>query len=106
MSKLRLKSPVIRETQNAVVVDIRHEALASPEEAVMDYLESHPTITNRIARQLTGIASENSMKNVFYRMRDSGLIERVEGLSQAAAAWRRQDNAKPDPRQLFSDSDD
>ena len=38
MAKLRLKEPVIEETDNSVLVIIKHEKLASPEELVVDYL--------------------------------------------------------------------
>jgi ATP-dependent DNA helicase RecG len=89
MHKLRLKPPVVEETNNSVLVKIRHEPLASPEESVMDYLANHTTITNRIAREITGIASENSMKEVFYRLAKSNLIERVPGRKGAAAAWQK-----------------
>jgi ATP-dependent DNA helicase RecG len=89
MQKLRLKPPIIQELQNAVLVTIRHDALASPEESVMDYLENHDTITNRIARQLSGIESENTMKEVFYRLAKRSLIERVPGLKGASAAWQK-----------------
>ena len=63
MKRLRLKEPEIVENDHSVVVHIRHTPLASPQEAVMDYLENNPEITNRIARDLTGIRSENSMKS-------------------------------------------
>ena len=89
MGKLRLKPPTIEESDNAVIVRIRHDPLASPEESVMDYLQNHETITNRIGRELTGISSENSMKEVFYRLNRSKLIERVPGRKGAAAAWRK-----------------
>jgi len=89
MNKLRLKPPVIRETENSVVVSIRHEPLASPGEAVMEYLETHNEIVNRTGREITGITSENSMKNVFYKLRDRDLIEPVPGRVGFASAWRR-----------------
>ncbi len=89
MQKLRLKPPEIRETENSVLVIIKHDPLASPGEAVMDYLANHDSITNRIARELTGIASENTMKEVFYRLAKAGLIERVKGKKGAAAAWQK-----------------
>jgi len=88
MRKMRLKNPEIIETRNAVTVYIRHERLASPEEAIMEYLGSHAEINNRTARELTGIDSENSMKDVFYRLRDRELIERVPGKEGPSAAWR------------------
>jgi ATP-dependent DNA helicase RecG len=89
MKKSRLKPPVIRETESAVVVEIRHDRLASPEESVMDYLANHGEITNRVARELTGIVSENTMKLVFLRLAKSNLIERIPGRKGAASAWRK-----------------
>lgn len=89
MSKLRLKPPIIDERENSVLVQIRHESLASPEESIMEYLSNHDEIMNRIGRQITGIASENSMKDIFYKMRDRGLIEQVPGKKGFNAAWRR-----------------
>lgn len=94
MQKLRLKPPLIQETDNSVLVIIKHDPLTSPGEAVMDYLANYPSITNRVARELTGITSENSMKEVFYKLAKAGLIERVEGKSGAAAAWTKTANKK------------
>jgi len=85
MNKLRLKPPIIEERENSVLVILRHESLGSPEQLVMEYLNSHPEITNAIGRELTGIKSENSMKNVFYRLRDRNLIEIIPG----KFAWQR-----------------
>lgn len=79
MTKLRLKVPVIEELDNSVLVTIKHEKLASPEELVIGYLLTHDTIKNSIGRAVTGIKSENTMKNVFYRLRDRGFIKLVPG---------------------------
>ena len=89
MRQLRLKTPEIKETPNSVLVVIRHESLASPEDTVMEYLETNEEITNRIGREITGIQSENTMKNVFYRLRDRRLIEQVPGKVGRASAWRK-----------------
>jgi ATP-dependent DNA helicase RecG len=89
MKRLRLKPPIVEETQRSLIVRIKHEALATPEQSVMDYLENHSEITNRIARELTGIRSENSMKEVFYRLRDRGLIAQVPHRSQTKRAWQK-----------------
>lgn len=94
MRRLRLKDPIIRETKNSVLVTIRHEPLASPEEAVLDYLETHDEINNSTARGITAIASENAMKNVFYRLRDQGLIEMVPGKRGRSSAWRKKGKAE------------
>ena len=53
------------------------------------YLSSHGEIVNRIGREITGITSENSMKNVFYRLRDRNLIEPVPGRVGFGSAWRK-----------------
>jgi ATP-dependent DNA helicase RecG len=69
MEKLRLKPPIIEERENSVLVILRHEPLDSPGQIVMEYLKVHAEINNMTARELTGIKSENSMKNVFYGLR-------------------------------------
>lgn len=79
MTKLRLKVPKIEELDNSVLVTIKHERLASPEELIIGYLLDHDTIKNGIGRAVTGIKSENTMKNVFYRLRDRGFIQLVRG---------------------------
>ena len=89
MKNSRLKPPVIRETETAVVVEIRHDRLASPEESVMDYLANHAEITNRVARELTGIRSENTMKLVFLRLAKRDLITRIPGRNGASSAWQK-----------------
>jgi ATP-dependent DNA helicase RecG len=91
MQKLRLKPPIVEEKDNAVLVRITHDPLASPEESVMDYLQNHDVITNRVARELTGISSENTMKNVFIRLHKRDLIEPVPGKKGAGSAWRKKD---------------
>ena len=72
-----------------MVVEIRHDRLASPEESVMDYLANHAAITNRQARALTGIVSENTMKNVFLRLAKANLINPVPNRRGAASAWQK-----------------
>jgi ATP-dependent DNA helicase RecG len=89
MDKLRLKPPLIDERENSVVVILRHEALGSPEQLVMDYLQEHEQITNAIGRELTGIKSENTMKEVFYRLRKRQLLEQVPEMFGNKAAWRK-----------------
>jgi hypothetical protein len=55
----------------------------------MHFLENNLMITNREARGLTGIKSENSMKNAFWRLRDRNLIEQVPGRAGFSSAWRK-----------------
>lgn len=91
MRNLRLKDPVFLEPENSVIVQIRHEKLASAEDIIMEYLANsdNASITNRVARGLTGIKSENSMKAVFLRLRDRGVIEQVPGRGGFASAWQK-----------------
>lgn len=89
MDKLRLKKPIIEERENSVLVILRHEALGSPEQLVMEYLEHNAEITNSIGRDITGIKSENTMKEVFYRLRDREQLEAVPGKNGNKAAWRQ-----------------
>lgn len=91
MKKLRLKEPYVTETDNSLIFYIEHTPLASPAEMVMDYLDTHDAITNEIARNITGISSENSMKNVFLKLKQRGLIDRVPGLKGNKAAWQKFD---------------
>lgn len=88
MNKLRLKEPTIKNQENSVLVTLKHESLGSPEQLVIEYLESNETITNAIARELTGIRSENVMKRVFYSLRDSGLIEKIP----QKMVWKRKNS--------------
>ena len=94
MRLLRFKDPVIQEKDHSVLVEIKHERLASPEDTVMQYLENNTTITNRDARGITGIKSENSMKSVFLKLRDRDLIEPVPGRTGFASAWQKKKKQK------------
>ncbi len=89
MKRKKLKEPVITERESSLLVNIRHEALASPAEAVLAYLETHTEITNGIARDLTGIRSENSMKDVFLALKKRGVLELVPGKRGNTFAWRK-----------------
>lgn len=91
MRKLRLKDPLIIEDENSVVVVIKHEPLASPDNLIMEFLENNPEINNRTARKICHIGDANDMKRIFARMIASGLIERIEGPGRGggSAAYRK-----------------
>lgn len=88
MKEWRLKEPEIVEEGNYVKVTIPHIPLAAPTEAILEFLKHNPTITNRQAREMTGIRSENLVKIEFYKLRDEDLLEMVPELKGAASAWR------------------
>lgn len=89
MRKLRLRDPIITETESTVLVTIPHQKLASAEDLVMAYLRENDEITNRQARELCGVRSENSMKGIFKRLQARDLIEQVPDRSRFKAAWRK-----------------
>lgn len=89
MAELGLKAPIIHELENAVLVLIKHESLASPEDTIMKYLESHKTIKNAIARQITYTKTDFRMKSIFNRMAKAGLIEKVPGTRTSSTAWQK-----------------
>lgn len=88
MAEAKLKPPRFAQEDNYFVVTIEHTPLARPQEIVLEYLHGHDEITNSIARELTGINSENSMKDVFYNLRDAGVIQRVPGKAGSKSAWQ------------------
>ncbi len=88
MERLRLKSPVIEDRQFSVLVTIPHEKLASPEETILEFLKTEGEISNKKARELCGIYSENKMKRLFQRLAKRKLIEPVPDRTRPKAAWR------------------
>jgi ATP-dependent DNA helicase RecG len=88
MKEWGLKSPIIEEEGNYVKVTLPHAPLAAPAEAILKFLKTKEKITNKEARDITGIKSENLVKIEFYKLRDEGHIERVPGLHGPKSAWR------------------
>lgn len=88
MRAMRLKPPIIFQDGGYVKVSLRHEPLATPEEIVLEYLQTHEQITNKQAREICFIGSENKMKTIFQRMIRQGLIELVPGATRYTAAYR------------------
>jgi ATP-dependent DNA helicase RecG len=89
MHQLGLKEPSIIERDNDVLVTIRHETLASPEEAILSYLDKNPTIKNKQARAITHIPEDHKIKTIFGRMQEKKLIEQVPGTRTASTAYRK-----------------
>jgi len=89
MRKMKLKDPIIIQRDATVLVLIKHEQLASPEEMVLKFLGTAETITNRQAREICFIGSENQMKRILLRMVKSKMIEPIEVTSRAKSAYKR-----------------
>lgn len=89
MVEWQLSEPEIFEENNSVKVIISHTPLASPDVLILEYLNNNPKITNEVGRSITHIRSENRMKNVFYKLRDSGMIEPIMSKNgKKTVAWR------------------
>jgi ATP-dependent DNA helicase RecG len=89
MKEWKLRAPEVQVEGNYVRVTIPHTPLATPAEAILAFLENSETITNRQARDITGIRSENAMKSEFYKLKEAGHIEMVPDLKGSKAAWQK-----------------
>lgn len=90
MKDWRLKEPSIKVDGNYVKAIISHSPIATPEEAIIEFLNNNSQIKNRQARELTGIKSENNMKRFFYKLRDEGLIKPVMSRNgKTIVAWTK-----------------
>ncbi|HVT19689.1 MAG TPA: ATP-binding protein [Thermoanaerobaculia bacterium] len=88
MREMKLKPPIISTDGGNVKVVLRHEPLATPEELILEYLHKNEQITNRIAREISFIGSENKMKGILQRLVKKTLIELVPGTTRYSAAYR------------------
>ena len=89
MLEMQLQKPQIIETESSVIVIIKHERLADAETLVMQYMETHDTISNAVARELTGISDANKMKRVFIRLKNKGYLNIVPGTRSTATLWEK-----------------
>ena len=90
MKDWRLKEPSIKVVGNYVKAIIAHAPIASPEESILEFLEHNPQIKNSQARTITGIKSENTMKRVFYKLREQGHVKPVMSKNEKTiVAWTK-----------------
>lgn len=89
MQQLRLRQPEITQRDNSVLVTIRHEQLASPEQLIMSYLETHDSINNGIAREICVIREDWRIRTLFGRLVEAGMIEKVPGSTTSNTAYRK-----------------
>ena len=88
MEELGLKSPVITELENGVLVIIKHELLASPEDIIFQYLQKNPSIQTSKAREITHIKSDYLMRKVFKRLSDANKIMLLPGTKTKTRGWK------------------
>jgi ATP-dependent DNA helicase RecG len=88
MRSLDLKDPEIIDNGTSVLVIIRHESLASPESRIVDHLKAKGTINNREARVLLNRPeADRSIRRLFEKMVDAGVIERVPGTVRGGSRY-------------------
>ena len=88
MRAMKLKPPVISQYGGYVKVVMKHESLATPEELILEFLNTHEQIRNKEAREICFIGSENKMKQIIQGMIANGMLERVPGTTRYTAAYR------------------
>ena len=69
--------------------------MADAETVVWEYLQTHETINNSIARSLTGITDANKMKQVFNRLKKQNKIQIVDGTRSSATLWQKKAGNTP-----------
>lgn len=94
MRSLKLKPPEIIQEGGYVKVVLRHEPLATPEEAILSYLLEHDEIANRNAREVCFVKSENKMKRILQGLVANGLLESVPGRTRYTAAYQLTEKGK------------
>lgn len=89
MRALQLKEPEVSESESGVLVVLKHEKLATPEQKIVEFLQNNDEINNTQARAITFIGSENTVKRVFQKMMKAEIIERIPGRPQRNTAYRK-----------------
>nr|WP_221320163.1 ATP-binding protein [Chitinivorax tropicus] len=85
LRKAGLVEPFFEEKENAFVVTIKHQRIASVEEVILGYLGEHPAaeITNKLVRQLTGEDDMQKVKSALQKLRSAGHIKPVDENARA-----------------------
>lgn len=89
MKRLQLREPEIIQKASSVLVAIRHEQLASPEERIMEYLSRHATISNGEAREICVVREDWRIRSIFSRLVEAGMIEKLPGSTTSNTAYRK-----------------
>jgi len=89
MRELGLRDPIIEERDSDLLISILHEPLASPEETVLKYFETHPTIRNKKAREITFIKDADHMKRILQKMAEKSLIEKVPNTRGGGVTYQK-----------------
>ncbi|MGE0063842.1 MAG: ATP-binding protein, partial [Xanthobacteraceae bacterium] len=90
MRKLDLQDPIVTQTENSVLVILRHERLASLEDRIMAHLRRAPhlPINNAEAREICNEVSDSKVRKAFQRMLGAKMIEKVPGTRGKGTRYR------------------
>lgn len=77
LKKAGLVDPIFHEKENAFIVTIKHQKIASVEDVILQYLSENPdsSITNRLVRQLSGEDDMQKVKIALQKLRTAGKIK-------------------------------
>jgi ATP-dependent DNA helicase RecG len=77
LKKAGLVDPVFEEKENAFIVTVKHQRIASIEDVVLAYFEENPhsSITNKLVRQLSGEDDMQKVKTALQKLRSLKLIK-------------------------------
>lgn len=85
LKKAGLVDPMFTEKDNAFIVTVRHQRIASLEDVILDYISQNPNaeLTNKLVRQLSGEDDMQKVKLAVQKLRASGDIKPVDGKATA-----------------------
>lgn len=77
LKKAGLVDPLFNEKDNAFIVTVKHQKIASLEEVVLQYFDENPdgAVTNKLVRQLSGEDDMQKVKIALQKLRASGEIK-------------------------------
>lgn len=77
LKKAGLVDPSFEETENAFIVTIKHQRLASIEDVILNYFEenANAVLTNKLVRQLSGEDDMQKVKVALQKLRSMGKIK-------------------------------
>lgn len=80
LKKAGLVDPVFQEKENAFLVIIKHQKIASIEDVILSYIEENPEaeLTNKLVRQLSGEDDMQKVKLALQKLRGNGRIKPVD----------------------------
>jgi ATP-dependent DNA helicase RecG len=85
LKKAGLVPPEFEESENAFVVTVKHQKIASIEDVITKHINDNPesVLTNKLVRHLSGEDDMQKVKKALQRLRADGVIKPVDENAQA-----------------------